>query len=87
MVIKLFVSGWCFKCEKKYAKTSLQMVSPDGLSKTHAYGVYMTTKHNPSSKETVWMEQRLVISPKIQSCSSISYIRRQLEGTSPDSKY
>lgn len=64
MIIKLFVSGWCFKCEKKkYAKTSLQMVSLDGLSKTHAYGVYMTTKHNPISKEQR-LEQRLVVSLK-----------------------
>lgn len=63
------------------------MVSPDGLSKTHTYGVYMATKHNPVSKEIVWPEQRLVISLKILNCSAISHIRRQLEGTLTDCEY
>ena len=47
--------------KKNHAKISLQMVSPDGLSKTHTYGVYMATKHYPISMETVWLEPRMVI--------------------------
>lgn len=62
------------------------MVSPDSLSKTHSCGVYMATKHNPISKEIVWLEQRLVISLKRQRCSSISYIRRHFEGALAECK-
>lgn len=93
--IKHSFTWWSLNClslvgvlsVKKYAKISLQMVSPDGLSKTHTYGVYMATKHNPVSKEIVWPEQRLVISLKILNCSAISHIRRQLEGTLTDCEY
>lgn len=96
MIPKHHFTRWSLNClslvgvlsvKTKYAKISLQMVSPDGLSKTHAYGVYMAIKHNPISKETVWPEQRLVISWKRQSCSSISHVRRQLDGTLTDCKY
>lgn len=65
MIIKLFVSGWCFKCEKKnMPRYHSRWLVLTACQKTHAYGVYMATKHSPVSKETVWSEQRTVISLK-----------------------